>query len=1040
MSPDKFWHTLLKRQIARYLDENFSTDSSLIAFLNNIDISYKQYESSHSMLERALEISTMELNDSNERMRILLRMLPDVFFRINNNYIILDCHSNSPDNTLKPEKEYFGKSILYIPDKSISEIFRTTINKAFNSKTTIITEYALEINNDLKYYEASFVPIFENQILIFIWNISARKKMEIEITNINKQWLETLFSFSQMNNASIQEIIDFSLDRGMLLTKSAIGFIVFFEELKPNKKIYNWQITENECNIILEEEKPFPEWASEFWEKIQQLQTASLDNNSNIMLQINHNQKVPVKHHLCIPVFDENKIVCCIGVANKSCIYSDNDLKTLVLLMDSMWKMVKNKKIEEKNRKLLNRMQQQMNAISELAVSKALMDGNIPTFCKEITEKIIELKVANRVGIWLFSDDKTELHCYDIYDRYDRKHEKGQTLFRSQLKEELSYLLNAKYFYAIEEESIFTLRKNDTETLQNVDFYSLLHVVISIGERNLGLLCLEMKNTKYKWETDEISFVCHVADQISLSIANNEKINTQKALSASKEKYSNLIDNIGEGVAVLDADYNFMYINKAGENILKIEEGAMIGESIMRFINKEKLDMITTITDRRAENEVAHFELPITRMDGEERILLISSSPKYDNNHQYDGAFGIFRDITERLQNEELKRSIEIAEQSAKLKQQFLANMSHEIRTPISGIIGMTEFLAKTKLSPEQKDYLDTIKQSSEALLNIINDILDLSKIEAGKIDVKKDVVSIEALVSKAKGLFEGLKKQKNIVFDATVDTQLPKYIKTDKKLLTQIISNLISNAVKFTNEGSIGLKITLQQKQEKSSILKFEISDTGIGIKPEDQQKLFSKFMQLDNTYTRSYEGTGLGLSICKELAKILGGEINVISNYGQGSNFWFTITSSDTEKNLEIDTVKDIEKTDDSNINAKILMAEDKLVNQKVISLMLQSAGCTVDIAKNGKEALQLFEKNKYDIILMDIQMPVMDGVTATKELKKRFPKIPPIIALSANALEGDADKYIAEGMDDYIAKPVTSEALYQKILQWLQKSKNK
>lgn len=1037
MSVDKFWHQLLKRQIARYLDENISTDTAMIAFLNNVDITYKQFENAHAILERALEISSLELNDSNERMRLLLRMLPDVFFRINDSFIILDCHSNSPQNLVMTEQDFFGKSILKNPENTINVIFEKSITEAFLTKKTIIAEYRLNINEQQKYFEASFVPVFENQILIFIWDISARKKMESELQNINKQWLETLFSFSQMNDASIQEIVDFSLDRGLLLTKSKVGFIVFFEEHKVNAQIYNWQIDTREIKIIIEEEKPMPMWASVFWEKVLQKRIPFFENNCNLILQIDEKQTLTVDNYLCIPVFDENRIICSIGVINKEDRYTENDMKTLVLLMDSMWRMVKNKNIEEKNRRLLNRMQQQMTAISELAVSKALMDGNIQLFCREVSEKIIDLKVANRVGIWLFSEDNTELHCYDLFDRYERKHEKGKVLFKSQFKEVLSYLFNAKYFYAVEEDSIFTTRSRNVEVDDNSDFFSLLHVVISIGGRNLGLLCIEIKNKKYKWETDEISFVCHLADQISLSIANNEKLVTQKALSASKEKYSNLIDSIGEGVAVLDADYNFIYINKAGENILKIEEGEMIGESILKFITNDTLEIIKDVTSKRAGSEVAHFELPIKRFDGEERIILISSSPKFDSNNQYDGAFGIFRDITERLQNEELKRSIEIAEQSAKLKQQFLANMSHEIRTPISGIIGMAEFLAKTKLTNEQKDYLDTIKQSSESLLNIINDILDLSKIEAGKIDVKEDIFAIDEIVSKAKGLFEGLKKNKTISFQTELDVNLPKYIKTDKKLLNQIIANLISNAVKFTSNGNINLSIFLQEKLEKSIVLRFEIRDTGIGIKPEDQLKLFSKFTQLDDTYTRSYEGTGLGLSICKELAKILGGNIDVESKYGKGSTFWFTIISTVTSITDTVDAPV-LQESDAVNLNAKILMAEDKLVNQKVISLMLQSAGCFVDIAANGLEAIQLFEKNKYDIVLMDIQMPLMDGITATRTLRQRFVNLPPIIALSANALEGDSDKYIAQGMDDYIAKPVTSEVLYQKIQYWLMKNK--
>jgi two-component system, sensor histidine kinase len=388
------------------------------------------------------------------------------------------------------------------------------------------------------------------------------------------------------------------------------------------------------------------------------------------------------------------------------------------------------------------------------------------------------------------------------------------------------------------------------------------------------------------------------------------------------------------------------------------------------------------------------------------------------------------RDITERRlmekerqQNELLEEKITIAEESLKFKQNFLANMSHEIRTPLTGVLGMIDILEQTPLSVNQKDYLETIKTSGENLREIINQVLDYSKIEAGKIAVNPVAFPFRSLAQNAVELYKNSVKP-GVEIHSDTDPDIPEFIEADKSRLAQVLNNFVSNAIKFTHQGSITIKssIVARDNQNHFFTIKMEVSDTGIGIPDQLQEKLFIPFSQVEAMDTRNYEGTGLGLSICKQLIELMGGEIGVHSIEEKGSTFWFSFSAKIPDSQPTITTY---EPTKHSNKQLSILLAEDKIVNQKVISLMLNAMGHRVTIANDGQEAIDIFEPGKFDLILMDIQMPIMDGITATQKLKGgNHQELPPIVGLSANAFEGDREKYMTLGMDEYLTKPVKKE----------------
>ncbi len=395
-------------------------------------------------------------------------------------------------------------------------------------------------------------------------------------------------------------------------------------------------------------------------------------------------------------------------------------------------------------------------------------------------------------------------------------------------------------------------------------------------------------------------------------------------------------------------------------------------------------------------------------------------------------------DVTKEVEHSELKNKVEIADKVSSIKQQFVANMSHEIRSPLTGILGMSGLLLKTKLEDKQKHYAEIILSSSKSLLNIVNDILDLSKIEAGKMELKPVVFNIKESGAKIYKLFYALVQQQKLQLRINFDEKLPENIYADEHRLSQIITNLVSNAVKFTEKGTVKLSYILENQSDYSYKIKVVVEDSGIGISKENQEKLFNIFSQADTSDTRTYEGTGLGLAICKRMAELMGGTINMESYLGKGSKFWFTFMAkkvSDEQSLVESEVHDEVVKVPKP---FSILLVEDKKTNQLVISLMLEEAGCKTDIASNGQEALKKFNPGEYDFILMDIQMPVMDGVTAVKELKNRYGSsaLPTIIGLSAKAMEGDAEYYLSQGMDDYLTKPVSTSKLVEKFIYWSDK----
>ncbi len=523
-------------------------------------------------------------------------------------------------------------------------------------------------------------------------------------------------------------------------------------------------------------------------------------------------------------------------------------------------------------------------------------------------------------------------------------------------------------------------------------------------------------------------------------------VTAQKLLS----KYSlSLIEASLDPLITINTSGKITDMNQATVNITGLSRKMLTGTDFFDYFT-EPQKAREVYQEVFAKSSVADFPLTLRHKNGKLTDVLFNGSVYKDDRGNVLGVVIVARDVTEqkRIATEltdakvAAERATAIAEeatskaQNATLsKQQFLSNMSHEIRTPMNAIIGFTKVVLKTELSVKQKEYLTAIKMSGDALIVLINDILDLAKVDSGKMTFEQIPFRMASSISAMLHIFEAKIQEKNLALIKEYDSRIPEVLLGDPVRLHQIILNLVSNAVKFTTQGKITISVKLISEDDQKAIIEFAVADTGIGIPENKIEKIFENFQQATSGTSRLYGGTGLGLAIVKQLVEPQGGSIGVKSKINEGSVFSFKLSFLKTDEEAASDL--ELVELDNELRNIKVLVVEDITLNQLLMKTILDDFGFERDIAVNGKIAIQKLEKQTFDIILMDLQMPEMNGFEATEYIRETMKSGIPIIALTADVTTADLKKCESVGMNDYIAKPVDERLLYNKIVGLVKKS---
>ncbi|MBD5096395.1 MAG: response regulator [Lachnospiraceae bacterium] len=500
-----------------------------------------------------------------------------------------------------------------------------------------------------------------------------------------------------------------------------------------------------------------------------------------------------------------------------------------------------------------------------------------------------------------------------------------------------------------------------------------------------------------------------------------------------------ITDSVGNtsGYCIQDANEKFgSYFNLDQSDY----EGKILGDSKIDVLQDINAWFMAYNTSGTKQGDFMDVEITMEKLGKVFNTLMYKSENDYINM--------VVIDVTQQKEVEnKLSSAIEDANAAYKTQAEFLANMSHEIRTPINGILGMLQLtLMAEDLQADYRDNLLTAKNCADTLLRLINDILDISKLEAGKYNLKEEIFDIRSAIEETVAAQVPIATNKGLALDCAFGNNIPKLVKGDGQRIQQILNCLLSNALKFTPEGSVRVKIAAIDTATDSINIRIAVADSGIGISEKNMDKLFIRFSQVDASDTRKFGGSGLGLVISKQICELMGGTITVQSKEGIGSTFIAEIPLK-VVKAAEIEAEKEAEKKDDAalfSINAhskaRILVAEDEPVNQQVIGKLLGMAGFSYDIAENGEKAIELFKQKEYDAALFDVQMPVMDGITATQEIReierKEHKKRLPIIAVTARAMFGDKERILENKLDDYIAKPYNLNTVVETLNKYIEK----
>lgn len=824
---------------------------------------------------------------------------------------------------------------------------------------------------------------------------SSLEQMEERLQTAEKLY-ESLLYLNQSHNVPMNEILDYILEMGIKITHSKIGHLYFYNEDTKMLTKYAWsEETRQACKVLHCETTYELDKIGLCGEAIRQRKAIIVnDYLQNVDKKGTPPGHMPLIRHMSIPAIINGRIIALIGVANKEKEYDDYDIRNLTLLIGLGLKKNAHHEAVKNYAESENRFKGTFEQAG-VGICYVSLTGD---FLK------VNQKLCDTIG---FSND-------ELLKRNIKQLTCSEDLFND-LKLVKDVLNGSSKSTSYERRYV----KPDRSIVW-------IYITLSLVKDNEG-------QDVYLFTSQDITDRKQAEDKLS---------QTQAILEAA-------LDNSQAGIAIADApDGRLRYINEAG-----LSFGYSHDARGAHHINLTKhfLDFNMIHEDG---TPLKYNERPLVRAvlygetcskeflfrygNVEDRIVWINAAPVRDKTGRIIAGISIFLDISERKRIEKsLWLAKEEAEKANVAKSQFLANMSHEIRTPMTGIMGMTDLTLMTELTDEQRQYLEIVKSSTKSLLCVLNDILDYSKIEAGKMYLENIGFRLSGVINEVVALFSVVAQQKRLNISAKIDGKIPDILSGDSFRLRQVLSNLIGNAVKFTASGEIDVMITCQHVDANEIKLKFSVHDTGIGIAEDKLEILFKSFSQVDDSNTRQFGGTGLGLAICKKLTELMKGEIGVESEVGRGSQFYFTAVFG-LHKDQTFQRNDDRSKLSlKEQAKKKVLLVEDDEVSQNMVKIVLLKKGLGVHMVGNGQEAVDMATQHKFDLIIMDINMPYMDGYSAVNLIREGERKTGlhiPIIALTAYALKGEREKCLAIGMDDYLSKPVDIGQLNFIIDKWL------
>lgn len=674
------------------------------------------------------------------------------------------------------------------------------------------------------------------------------------------------------------------------------------------------------------------------------------------------------------------------------------------------------------------------DAIAELGIEGFMMQGDnlleivdlLNTQISKQKQFEVELKASRE--LWQFALEGAGDGVWD-YDFQTRK-----IFFSKRYKQMLGYEENEfaddpeEWMSRIHPEDIHLVMKTDQEYF----FKKMANHVVEYRIRH--------KNGEYIWVLDRGMVVNRTAEGLPARIIGTHTDITKRklaeqALTIREEKYRNILANMNLGLLEVDNNEIIKFANQSFCDMSGYTISEMIGQKAASlFTPTESVDLLEQKNELRKKGVSDAYELVVFNKKRERKWWLISGAPRYNDSGELVGSIGIHLDITDRKKLElELNEAKIVAEHSVQIKEAFMASMSHEIRTPMNAIMGMGKQLEKTALNEQQRFYLHTINQAADNLLVIINDILDISKIEAGKLELEQQAFEPREVLLHAARVMQLRIEEKGLELQVDIDENIAQVLLGDSHRINQILLNLISNAVKFTEKGGVTISAHLQKQMGNVQVVEFRVRDSGMGIGHDFIDHIFDKFSQEDLNTARKYGGTGLGMAITKELVELMHGDISIKSKKNIGTEILISLP-------LTMGEAEDLPSKLGHFVNSKsleglkILLAEDNEMNRLVAVTVLEHYGIVVTQVKNGAEALKILKKERFDLILMDMQMPVLDGLEATRRIRSDLKLSTSIIALTANAIRGEAERCLEAGMNGFISKPFVEHDLINAIASQL------